>query len=143
MDGLEPAQLETDTDCARTGRQGGEGAVVIAAAVAEAITLFVEADQRHQQDGRPHDFSLRRNGYVPEAALEPVARAPGAKLERPAFLDHGRQCGLRALLDQATDQLMQADLAPDRPVEADELEAELRNVLLQLSEYPRLHLMTL
>src|SRR5690606_5270865 len=143
MDGLEPAQLEADADRARPRRQGGEGAVVIAAAVAQAIALFVEADQRHQQNGRPHHFALRRDGYVPKAALEPVARAPGAKLERTALLDHGGQRGLGALLDQATDQLVQADLAPDRPVEADELAAELRKARLQVSEYPRLQLLAL
>src|SRR5690606_6410842 len=117
---IETAVGETHADRERTRLERGERAVVIAAAVAQAMAGFVEADQRYQQRVGRGRRSLRRDGNAPYL-LPSHARSgiPAPEFERPAFLHDDREGGLCTLFEQPSHDRPQIRLAPQRPVKAD------------------------
>src|SRR4051794_9343837 len=68
MDGFQSPDLEADADGRRRRRpRGGQGPVVVAAAIAEPVTLWVEAEQWHQQGLGADPIALIRHRDVPDA----------------------------------------------------------------------------
>src|SRR3546814_5658880 len=92
------------SDLLRPRIERRQGAVVVAAAVAEAVAGGIEADQRHEQRRRPHHIALVGNGNVPDAAPQLHARPPGPELQRLSLLDHHRQRRFGALPDERSEE---------------------------------------
>ena len=99
--------------------QGGEGAVVIAAAIAEPVAGRVERQQRHQQKIRTHDFARGVHRAEP-ARRQRVARAPGAKDQRQAEPGLFRQAQGVPSRRQGVEQRPDVDLVGHRPEPGDD-----------------------
>jgi hypothetical protein len=104
--------------------------VIVAAAVAEPEASAIEADQRYQERGWPHDLPFCRDRDVPDAAAKRRPGVPSPELERLLFLDHDGERGTAAPLDEPADQRVRTDLAPERPVEPQKRVREVRKMLL-------------
>jgi hypothetical protein len=99
--------------------QRRQGAIEVAAAIAEAITLRIEADHRRQQQVRRHALPGVGDRDVPHAEHHLAAGRPGAEFQRVAWLDHHRQGHTPARRHHPAHQRAQVRLAAERPVEGD------------------------
>lgn len=78
-DGGKAGVLIADADFLHMGKEG-QGAVVVAAAEAEAVACIIMPDQRHDNDLRLDDFGPDRFGDAPTVVLQSASRKPQMKL---------------------------------------------------------------
>src|SRR5690606_32268967 len=133
MDGGDPARRVADADRQRLPAHGGQRPVEEAAAIAQAIIGFIEADHRRDHDIGLDRGALRGHEYVPDAALQPVAWRPDAIFQRPALLDDDGQGDAPPALQDPYGPVAQVGLAPDRPVGADDAAGRLADHLVEMA----------
>src|SRR5690606_1101858 len=136
VDGGKAAFAETDPDQKRPPRRGGDRPVVEASAIAQAIVLRIEADQRRDEDIGKNGGPVRRHGNVPVAPLQLISRTPEAEFERPSHLDDDRQGEPRPLPADAFGPVVEIGLRLDRPVEADDVAVGAPDDSVQLRSNP-------
>jgi hypothetical protein len=112
-----------DADAVGSRRGRRQRAIEVTAAVAETKAARIEADQRRDEHVGLNRLAKGGNGYVPDAAVHLHARLPAAELERCGFLhDHGQR-DAAAASEMRLRERPNVDLAADRPVDSDDVEA--------------------
>ena len=119
VDAVHSQGLEGDADGQRPGHQGREGAVVVPAAVTEAVARVVEAHAGNQQAVGLHDASVRRDRDAERSGLHQAVRTPLVKLERVADDDRQRGHPARVAGKPLRHRAAQVGLAAHRPVKSD------------------------
>ena len=115
-----------DADHDGLPREGREGAVEVAATVAEPVARVVEADERHD-DGVRRDFAAPDRVRNPEhAGLQPDSGVPLTEHERCFRRHDHRQRGHRTLLAQGAGEETGVVLALVRPAEGENTACEAR-----------------
>src|SRR5690349_12417493 len=108
-----------DADSQDAGVGDGKRAIVVAAAVTQAITRRVVADEWYQHCAWHDDAAIRGYRDVPESAPHRRAGPPFPELEGRILLDDdGQRCDT-AFPDVATRQIAQVGLGADRPIETE------------------------
>jgi hypothetical protein len=125
-DGTEVAKLEADADHQGPAQQGCECSVVVAAAVAQAVTGIVKADNRHQEhigdDRNPSQWTGNAAGVAGQDGIG----IPEVKLQRTVPPDDDRKGGPAAGSSYPLRDCGEFDFAFHRPVETNCLRPDLR-----------------
>ncbi len=119
VDRVDARKLVADADRNRPGRESGERAVEVAAAVAEPVSGPVPAVDRNEQrlGCEPHRADRIRDSERPLRHRHP--RMPLAKLERRARRQHHRQRRARPAREEPHRERARIVLAADRPAEGE------------------------
>lgn len=128
IDGVETPALVTNVDGQGLGLHCGERAVVLPAAIAETEPGRVEAQRGHKEGCRFDDVPLGRNRNLPQPASELHVWTPSPEFQRPLLLNDGRQGSRSAVRQQLPHEIVEVDLAPERPIATNCGKAQLRGL---------------
>jgi hypothetical protein len=134
LDAIYPPQFKSHAQNERRARQGSQGAIKKAAAIAQAITGCVKRIQWNDKNVRTERLPGQGRWDAKGIDRHGCFWRPGAKKERRLWRDDHRQGRRRACRAPDFDGCAHIRLLPDRPVKRDAIAGRLWKDLQQMRD---------
>ncbi|MBB3291021.1 hypothetical protein FHT81_006044 [Rhizobium sp. BK252] len=132
MDGFDPLRFEADPDGQRLAIEGGKGSVKKSASIAKTEAMWIETDQRCNDDIRNGLPAAGRNRNVPYSAFKSLPHSPRAEYQGFRLGDDNRQQTHGATSCCGRHPSPEVRLSEKRPKQADMFIGDVGNDLIEM-----------